>query len=110
MSGQSSPIPNPQKPEGAPLGPSPHPGRRQGRWVWPALWQLGRQLSARLSVPAPAGQLGPNATPHPMTQQKAKTESAPAGCDPVLTVSPEKLPPEGTDGTLLPEPGMGWPV
>lgn len=29
-------------------------------------------------MPAPAGQLGPNATPHPMTQQKVKLESAPA--------------------------------
>lgn len=67
-------------------GPAPIlAGRRAGTGV--VLWQLGQQLSARLSVPAPAGQLGPDATPHPMTQQKVKPESAPAGWDQALAVS-----------------------
>ena len=61
-----------------PEGPAPILAARGAR-AWVVLWQLGPQLSARLSMPAPAGQLGPDATPHPMTQQKVKPESAPAG-------------------------------
>ena len=87
------------------LGPSPHPGRLQGEGTGCAL-AAGPQLSASLSVPAPAGQLGPDATPHPMTQQKVKPEPAPAGWDPVLAVSPS----QGVGGELMPRPGTGWPV
>nr|CAI9709202.1 unnamed protein product [Rangifer tarandus platyrhynchus] len=55
------------------LGPSPQPGRQQDEGTGCAL-AAGPQLSASLSVPAPAGQPGPDATPHPMTQQKVKPD------------------------------------
>lgn len=78
------------------LGPSPQPGRQQDEGTGCAL-AAGPQLSASLSVPAPAGQPGPDATPHPMTQQKVKP-------DPPLLA--------GTQCPLFPHPrgwaGRGW--
>lgn len=73
---------------GAP-GPSPPPGRLQGEGTGCVL-AAGPQLSASLLVPAPAGQLGLDATPHPMTQQKVKPRPALAGWDPVPAVSPSQ--------------------
>lgn len=84
--------------------------------MWVVLWQLGWQLSARLPVPAPAGQLGPNATPHPMTQQKVQPESAPAGWDPACAVFPPKsYHPMGQVGSWYPSLTQGglseeWPL
>lgn len=78
------------------LGPSPQPSRQKGESTGCAL-AAGPQLSASLLMPAPAGQLGPDATPHPMTQQKVKP-------DPPLLA--------GTQCPLFPHPrgwaGRGW--
>lgn len=78
-------------------GAQPQPSRQKGKSTGCAL-AAGPQLSASLLMPAPAGQLGPDATPHPMTQQKVKP-------DPPLLAETQCL--------LFPHPrvgGRGWPA
>lgn len=75
-------------------------------WVWAVLWQLDWQLSASLSVPA---QLGPDATPQPMTLQKVKPESAPRAGPQRSTFPCKAAIPGGRRGAAA-WPDTGWPV
>lgn len=79
-------------------------------WAGGALWQQGRQLSTGLLVPAVAGQRGPAATPHPMTQLKVKPELAPARLGLITHCFPAKPQSQGAGGQLAPGSGTVRPV